>query len=568
MSLVPKAPAAQAQPALVFNTPTRWILRVLSWLAFLIAAYLAWGSITNTPIAGCGVGTHAGCDAVLNSPWAKWIVVPVSVAGLACYAGLAGLSVLLGIRDPRAGRWITTAFVMLATVAAGASLWFIALQIFAIGEFCWYCLATDVCGIAIGALTAWSVFSARNSMPRVPRAGTSSAQLAALRSALPAGSRPAPVPSTSPKAAPAPSPLPAVVRPPAPPRPTTALPAFPSLPIAYGGAVALLLVLIVGQVLFRDKTYEVQQVDLTTAIDMSGNGGRDAADPAAQSDNAANHVAMRIPAEEGNPTEEAADEAALTDGNGQATAADSSPDRATNGEELAAESVSPSTSTKASENSAAQVSSPPPKRERKVKLLNGKLTLDVYKQAYIGNPEAPHVVAELISYNCPHCRKTNRLMKQAMSRYGDQVCLVVLIIPMEQSCNRLFKNSEGSHPGACTTARMALGVAKLKPESFGRFHDFLMSGNKDKPPSLDTIISKAYSTVDRNRLRKLRESKELEPQIASTIDLYDSLSKQHKGKKSFGLPVQIVGNEVTTGGFEKSDEIYKLWEKNLDVKPR
>ena len=177
MSLVPKAPVAPSQPAPVFNTPTRWVLRVLSWLAFLIAAYLAWGSITDTPIAGCGIGTHAGCDAVLNSPWAKWIVVPVSVAGLACYAGLAGLSVLLGIRDPRASRWITTAFVMWATVAAGASLWFIALQVFAIGEFCWYCLTTDACGIAIGALTSWSVSASKRSIAVRRALGASDGQI-------------------------------------------------------------------------------------------------------------------------------------------------------------------------------------------------------------------------------------------------------------------------------------------------------------------------------------------------------------------------------------------------------
>ena len=72
--------------------------RVLSWLAFGIAAYLAWDSITNSSVAGCGVGTHDGCDAVLNSAWSKWLGVPVAVLGLACYATLAGLSVLLGIQ--------------------------------------------------------------------------------------------------------------------------------------------------------------------------------------------------------------------------------------------------------------------------------------------------------------------------------------------------------------------------------------------------------------------------------------------------------------------------------------
>jgi uncharacterized membrane protein len=557
MSLIPKTPAPPAAPEPVFNTPVRWALRVLSWLAFLIAAYLASGSVTNTPAAGCGIGTHAGCDAVLNSPWAKWIVVPVSVAGLACYAGLAGLSVLLGIRDPRLGRWINTAFVMLATVAAGASLWFIALQIFVIGEFCWYCLTTDVCGIAIGALTAWSVFNAQSAMPRIARAGNSSAQLAALRSALPAGSRPAPVPGTAP--------ISGAVRTVAPARTVSAL---PSLPIAYGGAVAMLLILIAGQIAFRDKTYEVQHVTLNEEINMAGNGS-DGADPATQTGNAEERVAMRIPADETNPVEEATEDPAPANGTEKETNdADSSPPTAAKDDNVSAESTSQATSKESAKNTAAKNTKPEPQRERKVKLLGGKLTLDVYKHPYIGNPEAPHVVAELVSYDCPHCRKMHRTMKQCMTRYGDQVCMIVLVVPLEKGCNRLFKTSEGSHAGACTTARMALGIAKIRPQSFGRFHDYLMSGKKDKPPALDAIIVKAYNTVDREKLRQLRTSDELTRQIGSTVDLFDTLTKQHKGKKSFGLPVQIVGDEVMSGSVEKSDDVYKFWEKNLGVKPR
>jgi uncharacterized membrane protein/protein-disulfide isomerase len=552
MSLVPKAPVAPSQPAPVFNTPTRWVLRVLSWLAFLIAAYLAWGSITNMPIAGCGIGTHAGCDAVLNSPWAKWIVVPVSVAGLACYAGLAGLSVLLGIRDPRASRWITTAFVMLATVAAGASLWFIALQVFAIGEFCWYCLTTDACGIAIGALTSWSVFRAQRATQQFARVRNSSAGMGTLRSALPAGPRVAPVPG--------------VVRTPAPVR---AQSAFPSLAIAYGGAAVLLLVFIGGQIAFRAETYEVQQVTLTESIDISGNGKESVA-AANESDEASTRVAMRIPADEADPIEQPTDvEAAAEPDDNEPSDAERSPGSSADDNDTPPEPKSQtSAKNRAADAVAATTASTTPARERKVKLLNGKLTLDVYKHPCIGNPEAPNVVAELISYDCPHCRKTHRLMKQAMARYGDQVALIVLVVPLEKSCNRLFKTSEGSHAGACTTARMALGIAKLKPASFGRFHDYLMSGSKDKPPALDSIIAKAYSTVNREQLRKLRESDELNKQIASTVDLFDSLSKQNSGKKSFGLPVQIVGNEVMSGSIEKADDIYKVWEKNLNVKPR
>jgi len=60
---------------------------------------------------------------VLTSSWSKWLGIPVAVLGLACYAALATLSVLLGLRSVQANRWISTMFVMLSIAAAGVSLW-------------------------------------------------------------------------------------------------------------------------------------------------------------------------------------------------------------------------------------------------------------------------------------------------------------------------------------------------------------------------------------------------------------------------------------------------------------
>src|SRR5947208_2802079 len=116
-----------------FSPPVRWTLAVLAWLAFGVASYLAWHAVTQTAVAGCTVGSNEGCDVVLTSSWSRWLGIPVAVLGLACYATLAALSVLLGLRSTWANRWVTTTFVMLSIAAAGASVWFVGLQIFALG---------------------------------------------------------------------------------------------------------------------------------------------------------------------------------------------------------------------------------------------------------------------------------------------------------------------------------------------------------------------------------------------------------------------------------------------------
>ena len=82
-------------------------------------------------------------------------------------------------------------------------------------------------------------------------------------------------------------------------------------------------------------------------------------------------------------------------------------------------------------------------------------------------------------------------MEHALQRYGDQVALVTMMIPLESECNRLLTDPAANHQGACITAKLALGVAKLNPAGFASFHDFLMTG-KDKPPAMGSIYSKAY----------------------------------------------------------------------------
>ncbi len=505
----------------IFSVPVRWTLRVLAWLAFGVAAYLAWHAVTGRSIAGCGVGSENGCDAVLSSGWSKWLGMPVAIAGLGCYATLAGLSVLLGLQSGRAGRWINTGFVLLSGVAAGASLWFIAVQLFAIGHFCLFCIVADLCGIAIGALAIWSSVRWLQSTRYLRRARSTQTGLMSLRSALPAPGR------TSPAVAPRDLPV-------------------PSLPIALGGATALVALLIAGQVVFPTKMYALQQVALDTSVEMNGAKSEDLSATAPSAD-AQTRVALRVPAEaNSNGVGDAADES-VANGNGEAK----------NGE---ANSEPTASEQRPTETAAAG-------RERTVKLLGGKLTLDVYKHPLIGSPDAPHVMVEMVSYDCAHCRKTHRTVKQALARYGDQVAIILMVIPLERGCNRMVTKASASHTGACATARMALGVAALKPSAFPRFHDWLMQ-DKDKPPPRDQIIARAYSLVDRTRLRELSGGQELNKQIAQYVDLFAMLQNQRRGDKEFGLPVQILGDHVLSGTIEKPDDLYRAWEEHLGVKPR
>lgn len=505
-----------------FGGVTRGVLAVLAWIAFGVAGYLAYTSVTGSSVAGCGVEGANGCDIVLTSSWSKWLGVPVAVLGLACYASLASLAVVLGLRSPTANRWITTAFVMLSVVAALASIWFIGVQVFAIGQYCKFCLVTDACGIVLGIIAtaaAFKVWSSRRS---------SQSSLSLQPGLL--GLRPSATVS-------APSVSAALVGPP------------PSLLAAFGGAIPLVAILIGGQLLFASKTFKVEKIALNQKVSLDS-----PADAATAPANATTRVAMRIPSETENTP--ASDLAKPNEAEPSAPAKDAAP-------AVSPPEPSPKNS---GQNNASPTPPAEPANKRLVSFLGGKLTLDVYRHPLIGAPDAPHIAIEMVSYDCPHCRKMYPLIHEALDRYGDQVALLIMPIPLDKDCNSLVTDPTIHHPGACGTTRLVLGVARLNPSDFGRFHDFLMA-NKDKPPGMEKIVPKAYGLTNPDKLRELRQSPETQKQMEGYVKLYGKLMEQNKSAKSFGLPVQILGDKVMSGSVEKVEDVFKAWEENLGVKP-
>jgi uncharacterized membrane protein len=546
-----------------FSLPLRWTLRVLAWLAFLVAGYLAWHSIGGTSVAACGVGDANSCDIVLNSSWGKWLGIPVAVFGLACYATLAALSVVLGIQNSQVIRWINTAFVMLALLTAGASLWFIGVQLLAIGSICPFCMVTDVCGAAIGGVTIWVLVQRFVFNETARNAHNSAVGLAALRTALP----PSGTGRTAPPAAARSVPLVA----------TRGAPAVtlgdaatsPSVPIACGGAAALLIVLVTGQLVFPSKTFISQKSTLEQPMSLDGSDSEQPAETVADSSSTAeSHVALRIPSEPvtgSGPVEGERDKAPPGQHEDQVGDNNLFESETSEAASAAPNEASATNHLPANGNTATQ-----PRRssgERIVEFLNGTLKLDVYKHALIGSPEAPHVMIEMVSYNCPHCREMHRMVEHGLARYGSQMAIIIMPIPLEMRCNRLVTDPKASHAGACSTARMALGIASIQPQSFKRFHDWLMA-DKEKPPREDKVFVQAYTMVDRTRLRALSNGPELTGQIKQYVELYARLASQARGNKNFGLPVQVLGNHIMAGKTERESDLFEAWEKHLGVTGR
>jgi uncharacterized membrane protein len=141
----------------------KWLgwARALLAVAIVGAGYLAWVAISHGPVAGCG--PESGCNKVLQSRWAYWLDIPVSVPALLVYAALLGATVLLPkSRGPDDERGAWAAIIALAVIVAGAALWFVGLQVFVIKAYCKFCMAAHTCGLAAALLCLRNIPWARD----------------------------------------------------------------------------------------------------------------------------------------------------------------------------------------------------------------------------------------------------------------------------------------------------------------------------------------------------------------------------------------------------------------------
>jgi uncharacterized membrane protein/thiol-disulfide isomerase/thioredoxin len=132
---------------------TRWLqlVQLLLFVALGGGVYLAWVSFQTGPVAGCGPGS--GCSKVLQSRWAYWLGIPVSVPAVPAYLGLLITTVLLHPRQTSGVQrraWMGA--VVLSVVIAGAALWFIGLQAVVLKSFCKFCMMAHSCALVAVAL--------------------------------------------------------------------------------------------------------------------------------------------------------------------------------------------------------------------------------------------------------------------------------------------------------------------------------------------------------------------------------------------------------------------------------
>ncbi len=124
----------------------RWTIAGLAALGSALTAYLTYTKLASTQVAYCTQG--AGCDLVLQSPYASLLGLPLSGFGLGLY-----LALLLTALLPGLDRWRWEALFGLSLVGVTFTAYLLYLLAFEIVAPCAYCFASAAFMSGIFALT-------------------------------------------------------------------------------------------------------------------------------------------------------------------------------------------------------------------------------------------------------------------------------------------------------------------------------------------------------------------------------------------------------------------------------
>ena len=414
-----------------------WTLRLLSASVLGVTSYLAWHALRAGEVAGCGDGSTWDCGLVLHSRWSTWLGVPVSVPAVLLYATMLAACCCIGPKATSGLRRIAWSTVTaLSVMAAGAAIWFTALQWFVIGGLCVYCVAAHAGAVIIATIVLCARPMAKRARLRLSSVG------AVGLSVLIAGQL--------------------LVEPP----PSYEVEDYADAPAepASEGDDSFLLGPVDGS--------EVLSLDAPPAESYDSDVAGDTAPHETELPDArASQATSQEPDASSQPASGPfGRDLDLISGNGTlrwpvpslSPMPDEQPD-ANVSEEQSEEQPEPNVNK--------QQTSPRPSRV--ITVLNGRARLDIYGRPIIGSPEAKHVLIELFDYTCPHCRKMHECMKVAQQRYGDQLSLVTLPLPLNARCNSAITSTSYKHRDACELARYSLAVWRRNRKVYPHYHDWL-----------------------------------------------------------------------------------------------
>ncbi|MEI6175854.1 MAG: vitamin K epoxide reductase family protein [Verrucomicrobiota bacterium] len=162
---------------------------------------------------------------------------------------------------------------------------------------------------------------------------------------------------------------------------------------------------------------------------------------------------------------------------------------------------------------------------RKVKFGDGDMVYDVSAMPHLGRPDATHVLVEYFDYQCSACRIMRGFLSSLIEKHPDDLCVLVLPVPLDRGCNASLPDGEAGHPGSCALTRIALAVWRLDPDAYPALHRAFLS---DPPPDQAAAMALATAKVPADRLEAAMRDPWIDELIQADIADWVSFSATTK----------------------------------------
>ncbi len=204
-----------------------------------------------------------------------------------------------------------------------------------------------------------------------------------------------------------------------------------------------------------------------------------------------------------------------------------------------AEQTEPKTQTSDKSSKTAQAK-PAAKPKRIVSISGGRTRLNARHWPLLGKPDAKYIFVEMFDYTCPHCKNTHRAVSGAFKTMGDDLAILALPVPLNNSCNSTVRVTNAKHAEACEIARIAIAVWRCNPSKFHTFHDWMFEA-----PNARTAFdarNKGAALVGKEKLDKELAKPYASQYIAKHVQLYQRAGSGTVPKMLF--PRSTINGEI------------------------
>ena len=206
--------------------------------------------------------------------------------------------------------------------------------------------------------------------------------------------------------------------------------------------------------------------------------------------------------------------------------------------------------------------------ERVAEFFGGKLKVAL-PLPMIGPLDADHFTIEMFDYCCPHCRSMHSYIKKLRARYGNQLAVVTMPVPLNSHCNPDVKkeNDRPRFKDSCRLSRLAYGVWIAKPEAYADMHEWLMTGKN--APSADAAHGHAVELVGSAALERAMTYPWIDAQITGNRRIYNGT--KGKDRKGARVPKLVLKDRWKVHIVPKDDEglqqLFAAFEAAYGLKP-